>query len=78
MKKQYKYSTIRERIYDPHMGKYTTYGIKVTSNNSAFASEFISDVTLSKKKLSGLVRKCNSLQLHPVHLRDVIDDFLAK
>ena len=36
----------------------------------------VSNVTCDKKAMKALVQRCNSLHLSPIHLNEVIDDFL--
>lgn len=40
--------------------------------------EIIGNITTDKEKLAELVHTCNRLKLSPVHLRDVIADFLIQ
>lgn len=49
--------------------QYTTYGI-------ACEDTAIHDISTLKKPITDLVHKLNLLQLFPIHLNDVIDDFL--
>lgn len=52
--------------------EYITYGVK-------YDNEFyIDDVSLNKKEVEKLVRLCNDGELHPIHLYDIIEDFLEK
>lgn len=51
--------------------KYTVYGIKY--NDELFAE----DISADKDDVQRLVRQCNEYQLEPIHMFDVIDDFLA-
>ena len=37
----------------------------------------IHDITDNKEDLAELVRQCNLLELSPMHLQDVIEDFLS-
>ena len=70
------YTIFEESVSHPELGRYVTYGIKTVSEETSFASISVSDVSLSKSELSILVLQCNELQLSPIHLSDVIDDFL--
>ena len=39
--------------------------------------ESISDISSDIKPIERLVEVCNNLQLEPIHLQDVVSDFLA-
>ncbi len=58
-----------------------SYSIVFTPDTSA--SEFckairVSDITVDYEKISALVSLCNQLELSPIHLWDVVEDFLAE
>jgi len=71
------YFIFEEILFHPDLGEYTTYGIRVDSNNSDSEFFSVSDVYTSKNNLLLLVQRCNEFQLYPVHLPDVINDFFA-
>jgi hypothetical protein len=50
--------------------QHTTYGI-------ACESTVIPDISIHKNLISELVRKLNHSQLFPIHLADVVEDFLV-
>ena len=52
--------------------EYTVYGIRY--NDDFFAD----DVSSDKSKVEKLVMDCNRYSLDPIHLYDVIEDFLAE
>ena len=60
--------------------RYCSYGIAVypKSDNSAPAWLSVDDITTDKARLEELIRQCNLLNLSPIHLHDVIEDFLQK
>lgn len=37
----------------------------------------IEDVSVEKEKIEKLVHLCNELELDPIHIHDVVDDFLV-
>ena len=39
-------------------------------------SQFISDLSVNIEPVERLVELCNDLQLDPIHLQDVVSDFL--
>ena len=60
------YSTIT----DENGTKHDTYGI-------SYADKEIKDISTEKKKIEKLVSLCNNLSLSPIHINDVIEDFLV-
>ena len=59
----------------------TAYGIAIeTGTETDIAMDDISsveDITADRQRLAELVRLCNLMQLSPIHLEEVIMDFLA-
>lgn len=51
--------------------EYTAYGIRYDDEYS------INDVSEDKEAVKRLVADCNKYKLDPVHLRDVVEDFLT-
>ena len=79
MKAQYFYSVFEESRSSPELGAYVTYGVKAAPEDDHSACfDTVADVSLSEARLGVFVRLCNELQLSPIHLRDVIEDFLAQ
>lgn len=58
----------------------TSYGIAAYADpeldGTATVTASVHDITSNKKKLEGLIHKCNRLGLSTVHLYDVVEDFL--
>lgn len=52
--------------------EYTVYGIRY---DESFYAE---DVSADKARVEQLIKTCNSCSLDPIHLGDVIEDFLAE
>jgi len=57
-------------IIDEDGNSIKTYGI--TCENRV-----IKDISTDKKKVESLIKLCNENNLSPIHLDDVIDDFLV-
>ena len=55
--------------------KYTGYGICI-KNRDTGESRIISDISVRRKDVEELIERCNRLELDPIHIEDVIDDFL--
>ena len=56
-----------------------TYGIGLTDDTSdePILLETICDLSQNKTAVDRLIELCNALQLDPIHLRDVAEDFLS-
>ena len=48
------------------------YGIGCHADNSAFE-----DISMDQLSITKLISLCNKLKLSPVHLEDVVEDFLV-
>ena len=59
-----------------------SYGIAAyfdrETHGTATVVKSIHDITCDKERLSQLIKNCNDLNLSPIHLLDVIEDFLAQ
>ena len=53
------------------------YGIAVYAEGVPTCVARLHDVTSDKNALTELVLLCNRLQLSPIHLHDVVEDFLT-
>ena len=78
MENKYHYNVICESLFHPDIGTYTTYGIKVTSNDPSLPAMIISDVSVSEKEVENLVEKCYNSKLEPRHILDVVEDYLEE
>ena len=65
-----------ESRYQIHGTLRTTYGIAYT--NCAVILEAIPDLSENKDRVQRLAALCTKWELSPIHLRDLIDDFLAQ
>ena len=62
------------------MKKYIlTYGIACVEEDNGHAELVaqISDISTNQEKMEELVKLCNKMQLSPIHLRDIVDDFIG-
>jgi len=73
---KYSYTVFEQPLSLPEYGAYTAFGVSVSPKGKAHILQSFPDVSTNKESLAALVLQCNRLQLHPIHLRDVIDDFL--
>lgn len=51
-----------------------THGIR--ASNESGESVKIPDISANKSEVEKLVSLCNELQLDPIHLEDIVEDFL--
>ena len=74
------YGLVEER-YSFNDHERTSYGIVVYADveidGTATVIAAIHDITSDKPRLTALVQRCNLLKLSPLHLEDVVEDFLA-
>ena len=52
--------------------------IDAATSNTKNVIVYVRDVTPNKTEIENLVQKCNAFGLSPIHLVDVIEDFLNK
>jgi len=60
--------------------KYTSYGIALADITDGYAViiEAFPDLSPDKERMLRLAGLCTELHLSPMHLADVVDDFLVK
>lgn len=60
----------------------TAYGIAAYSDSkddgTATVIARICDLSWDRERVKQLVKRCNRLRLSPIHLHDVVEDFLAE
>lgn len=66
-----KYKLISSAKINENGQKCVTYGIAAVNENLT-----VNDVFANKKQAKELVRKCNKYDLSPIHLDEIIQDFL--
>ena len=70
-----KYRIIKEKLHREDLAVYTAYGLEVCANSGACYR--ISDITVSYFKIRDLCRKCNKLNVSPINIYEIIDDFIG-
>ena len=65
-----------EGTFNVEEKEYIGYGVSVNNTTSNEILLF-QDISLNKEDIIKLVSLCNELNLDPIHINDVIDDFLA-
>lgn len=71
----YYYLITHNTFHAEDTGKYQAFGIAVYDESSHIIRQ-ISDITTDEIAIRQLIQKCNQLRLSPLHLKDVVDDFL--
>lgn len=85
MKNEQKYIIIYdiiEEIYVLEDYRRYSYGIAAydhsITESTAYIIAAIRDISPNKAEIAKLVELCNRLKLSPIHLNDVVEDFLSK
>ena len=74
----YKYLTFKETVTTPGIGTYIAYGIiciKIEKHEISCIKS-VSDISTIKELVEKIAERCNSLEVSPLHLLDVIEEFL--
>ena len=71
----YRYIAVKEKLYHKDIGTYTSYGIKAFKDGKEVG--FVSDVSVDRDFVEELVELCNTEQLDPIHLFDVVEDAIS-
>lgn len=76
----WEYHVISERYSHPDLGVYRSYGIHAfeTTGMHIRPVACVHDITTIQAQAEHLAELCNRYQLSPVHLDDIIADYLAK
>lgn len=72
----YTYEVTEELMESEELGDYVTFGIAVYSGKEEVMR--VRDVSTDLDAVRDLAERCTSGELAPVHLFDVIEDFLAE
>lgn len=64
------YKLVKSKVKNDEGNIFDTYGISCKET-------VVEDISTDKSSVERLVGLCNELELSPVHLYDVIDDFLV-
>ncbi len=66
-----KYELITTTIVHEEIGSYIGYGIR-------YGEHTVTDISLDRAKIENLIKRMNSDDLSPLHMMDIIEDFLAE
>ena len=72
---RYRYVPVQETLTTDELGTYVTYGISVRAVEEEIA--FVSDVSTDYEEIERLADMCTAKELDPIHLEEVVQDFLA-
>ncbi len=75
-KVRYRYVPVQEAITDDEGNRQITYGLSVRTVEDEII--YISDVSTDFEEIAKLADVCTEKGLEPIHLGDVIEDFLAE
>lgn len=70
-----RYVVFKEKLYSEDIGVYETFGIKSTSFDEEEKFSF-SDISVDEAEVTKLCEKCNELDVSPVHMTEIIEDFI--
>ncbi len=73
-----RYEVVGERLYSPDHGWYTGYGIRAYRRvEDAWEPVVtVSDLSTDRQAVEALAHRCTAGELSPIHLRDVVEDWL--
>lgn len=71
----YYYLITHNTFHAEDTGKYQAFGIAVYDEASQIIKQ-INDITTDEMAIRQLIKQCNQLRLSPLHLEDIVDDFL--
>ncbi len=69
-----KYKLTKKCFENQYQKRYVSYGVAAVSDKRTI--EVVDDISTNKGKVIRLCKCCNSLQLDPVHLKNVAEDFI--
>ena len=73
-----RYYYVEEKLYNSSIGNYTAYAIIAYNkdDNIKIRLTYISDVFLDKADAKQFIHICNTMNVEPVHLSDLIEEAL--
>ena len=66
-----KYELVTTTIVHEEIGSYIGFGIR-------YGEHTVTDISLDRAKIENLIERMNSDELSPLHMMDIIEDFLAE
>lgn len=72
------YLPVRQNLFHSDIGEYLSYGIAAVKPFGSWRQvAFVADVDTSVHRMLLLAFRCTYCQLDPIHLIDVVEDFLC-
>ncbi len=73
------YIPVKEYRHMSDVGDYISFGIAMLEHTESGWKRgmLISDISTDGDAVAALTRRCNAGHLHPIHLLDVVADFLG-
>lgn len=66
-----------KETYSMENNTYVGYGIAVQASDGSILS-VMPDISVNESEVQDLIELCNSLVLDPIHLHDVVQDYLER
>lgn len=73
---RYRYTPVQETLSSDELGTRISYGMRVEVMEEELT--FVSDISGDYEEVRHLAELCTAKQLDPVHLPDVLEDFLVE
>ena len=75
----YQYLAVEQTLFSCELGRYTAFGIAAQKRvpDSWRQIAFVPDICTNAQQAQRLAQLCTQGQLEPIHLMDVIEDFVA-
>ncbi len=70
-----KYCCVKEQLADEETGSYTAYAVAVELDGNRI--RYISDAFSDYEQALRFIALCNALLPSPIHLREMIEDFIV-
>lgn len=75
----YQYLAVEQTLFNCELGRYTAFGIAAQKRapDGWRQIAFVPDICTNTQQAQRLAQLCTQGQLEPIHLMDVIEDFVA-
>ena len=75
----YQYLAVEQTLFSCELGRYTAFGIAAQKRvpDGWRQITFVPDICTNAQQAQRLAQLCTQGQLEPIHLMDVIEDFVA-
>ncbi len=73
--KEYVYRMVKTKIDSEEYGLTDVYGIQISAFDGS-RTETVPDISVDTESIRDLCKTCADLELDPIHLRDIAQDYL--